>query len=366
MRKKARLFVLLAVVLVAAALIVGGCGPQGTTGAAGGPTAQNPIKWVAQSPWPDGTTLHWMAKEIAKNITEASGGRLVVEMHPAGAIVPALDILDAVSSGTLDAIHSWEGYWLGKNPAAGFFAAMPLGMTDQEYTAWVLYGGGAELWQECFKDYNVKVLPAGVYGPEILYHSKKPIRNLDDLKGTKVRGVGFWGDIQSRLGASVVAVSGGECYEALQRGVVDAIEFSLPADNFRLGYHDVAPYLVVPGIHQPCSTFSFMVNKNKWEALPDDLKKIVELACEDMWGKAWAYATYNDMEAMAKYRELEKQGKLKIVEFDPESQKKVKEVAEAYYEEKAAKDPFFAKVLESQKKFLEVYKPYKDLMTPRY
>lgn len=331
-----------------------------------GPTAEKPIKWVAQSPWPTSLSIQWQAEEIAKTITKASGGRLIVEMHPAGAIVPALDILDAVNTGTLDAIHSWEGYWMGKNPAAGFFAAMPLGMNEQEYATWVLYGGGKELWQECFKDYNVKVLPAGAYTPEILYHSKKPIRNLNDLKGTKVRGVGFWGDIQARLGASVVAVAGGECYQALERGVVDAIEFASPSDNFKLGYHEIAPYLVVPGIHQPTSMFSFIVNKKKWDELPEDLKKTVELACESMWGKAYAYSAHQDMQVMAKYRDLVKQGKLTIIEFEPESQKKVKEVADAYYKEKAAKDPFFAKVLESQQKFLADYKPWRKFMTPQY
>jgi TRAP-type mannitol/chloroaromatic compound transport system substrate-binding protein len=366
MKKKVFMVLILAVISI---MLLVGCSVEGDTPAAGDGNAsgsQEKITWVAQSPWPSGTVLHWMAAEIAKTITETSGGRLTVEMHPAGAMVPAFELLDAVSDGTLDAIHSWEGYWLGRNPAAGFFAAMPLGMNEQEYMTWVLFDEGTELWQECFGDYHVKVLPAGVYTSEIFYHSKVPIHDLDDLKGVKVRGVGFWGDIQARVGASVVAVEGSEVYQSLERGVVDAIEFGIPTDNYNLGYHEVAPYLIVPGIHQPCTTFSFMVNDKKWNELPDDLKKIVEVATQNMWGRAWSYAAYQDMQTMEKYKELADQGKLTIIEFDAESQRKIRDVTYKYYEEIAADQPFFAKVLESQQKFLAVYEPWRNFMTPDY
>lgn len=324
------------------------------------------FKWVAQSPWPSGTTLHWMAEEIARDITRTSGGRLEIEMHPAGAIVAAFDILDAVDTGTLDAIHSWEGYWIGQNQAAGFFASMPLGMNEQQYMTWVLQDEGAELWKEVFSDYNVELLPAGAYTPEIFYHSTVPINNLDDLKGLRVRGSGFWGEIQSRLGASIMGIPGGEIYQALERGMVDAVEFATPTDNWGLGFHEVAPYLVVPGVHQPTSTFSFMVNKDKWNELPDDLKEIVKMSTENMWGKAWSHAAYADMETMQKYRDLEEQGKLTIIEFDQESQVKMKQVTDEYYADLAKDDPFFKKVLDSQNAFLKKYDYWRDFMTPKY
>lgn len=323
-------------------------------------------KWVAQSPWPSGTTLHWMAEEIAKDITEATGGRLEVEMHPAGSIVGAFDLLDAVSTGTLDAIHSWEGYWVGQVQAAGFFAAMPLGMDHHQYMTWVLQGEGRQLWEEAFKDYNVKLLPAGAYTPEVLYYANKPIRTLDDLDGLKVRGSGFWGQIQSRFGASVVGVPGGEVYQALERGVVDAAEFATPTDNYSLGFHEVAKYIVVPGAHQPTSTFSFMVNEDKWNELPEDLKSIVQLVNDNMWSKAWAYAAAQDTKTFEKYRELEKEGKLEIIEFDKESQLEMRKVTYEFYEELAAEDPFFNKVFESQNKFLEDFNSWRDAMTPNY
>ncbi|MBS4030222.1 MAG: TRAP transporter substrate-binding protein DctP [Clostridiales bacterium] len=359
--------VLLLLLVMAVAVFVAGCG--GSTAPATGNSPATPektYKWVAQSPWPSGTTLHWMAEEIAREITTASGGRLEVQMQPVGTIVGALDLLDAVSTGTLDAVHSWEGYWVGQIPAAGFFAAMPLGLNEQEYMTWVLQDEGTALWEEAFQDYNIKLLPAGAYTPEVFYHSRKPIYTLDDLKGMKVRGVGFWGAIQSRFGASVVAVAGGEVFQALERGVVDAAEYATPTDNFNLGFHEVAPYLIVPGSHQPTSVFSFMVNQDKWDELPDDLKAIVRVVTERMWGKAWAYAAYQDMDTMQKFKQLENEGKLTIIEFDAASQAQMKVLADEYYAELAAGDPLFDKVWKSQIKFLERYKYWRDYMSPKY
>ena len=363
MKKSALLLLLVMAVTVFVTGCGGGAAPANNNNQA---APEKTYKWVAQSPWPSGTTLHWMAEEIAREITAASGGRLEVEMQPVGTIVGALVLLDAVNNGTLDAIHSWEGYWVGQIPAAGFFAAMPLGLNEQEYMTWVLQDEGTALWEEAFKDYNVKVLPAGGYTPEVFYHSRKPIHTLDDLKDMKVRGVGFWGAIQSRFGASVVAVAGNEVFQALERGVVDAAEFATPTDNFNLGFHEVAPYLIVPGSHQPTSVFSFMVNQEKWDELPEDLKAIVRIVTERMWGKAWAYAASQDMETMQKFKQLENEGKLTIIEFDAESQKKMKQLAEEYYAELAASDPLFKRVWESQLAFQERYQYWRDYMSPAY
>lgn len=322
--------------------------------------------WTAQSPWPSGTTLHWMAEEIAKDITEATGGRLQIEMHPADSIVAPYDLLNAVDNGTLDAIHSWEGYWVGQSQAAGFFASMPLGMDEQQYMTWVLEGEGRELWEETFADFNVKVLPAGAYTPEIFYHSNVPIRNLEDLEGLRVRGSSFWAEIQSRAGANVIDVPGGEVYQALERGMVDAAEYGIPSDNWDLGFHEVTDYLILPGAHQPTSTFSFMVNKDRWDELPEDIKAIVQIVTDNMWGKAWAYAAKKDMEVMQNYRELEESGQLEIIEFSDEDLIKMAEITHEYYNELAEEDEMFRKVWESQNEFLETYNYWRDFMNPEY
>lgn len=330
--------------------------------------SQKTYKWVAQSPWPPGTGLQKLAEMIAQDITEASGGRLQIEMHAGGEIVSAFEILDAVDQGILDAAHNWDGYVVGKIPQASLFAFVPMGMNEQEYMGWITTDEGLDLWQEIYDyhQYNVKVLPGGAGTPEIFYHSNKPIKNLEDLKGLKVRAVADWAAIVERAGATVVTLDGSEVYQALERGVVDAIEFASPASNFPMGFHEIARYVVTPAIHQPGNPANFIVNKKKWEELPDDLKKIVTIATENMWGKGWAFLAEEDMNYMQKYRELEEKGQIEIIEFDPESQEELKKIINEYYEEQAQKDPLFKKIWESQQRYMNEFRYWKKLMTPQY
>lgn len=351
-------------------LIMVGCTNQTSSGSNDTQSElQEPeFEWVAQSPWPKGTGLHEMAETIAEDITEASNGRLTVKMHAADEIVEPSELLDAVDQGSLDAIHSWDGYWVGKMPQLALFASVPLGMDEQEYLGWITTGEGKELWQEIYDDsnYNVKVMDAGAGTAEIFYHSNKPIRTLEDLKGMKVRAVGDWALILDRIGASVVNLDGGELYQSLERGVVDAIEYSSPASNYPLGFHEIAEYVITPAIHQPGNAASLLINEDRWEELPDDLKSIVELATQNMWGKGWADLVKDDLEYMDKYRELEEEGKIEIIEFEKESQKELKKVIDEYYEEMAEEDPLFKKVWESQQNYIKEFRYWKELMTPEY
>ncbi|HZG72927.1 MAG TPA: TRAP transporter substrate-binding protein DctP [Chondromyces sp.] len=331
-------------------------------------SSQKKYKWVAQSPWPEGTSLQLLAEQIAKDITEASGGRLEVEMHAAGEIVQPTELLDAVEQGTVDAIHSWDGYWIGKVPQVALFASVPMGMNEQEYLGWITTDQGRKLWQEAYDKagYNVKVLDAGPGTAEIFYHSNKPIRTLEDFKGLKVRAVGDWGAILERLGASVVSISGPELYQSLERGVVDAIEFSSPSSNYPMGFHEIAKYLITPSLHQPASVSSFIVNQEKWDELPDDLKKIVRTATENMWGKGYAMVAKEDFKVMAKYKQLEEEGKIEIIQFEEESQKELKRVIDQYYKERTKEDELFKRIWDSQQSYLKDYEYWKDLMTPKY
>ncbi|WP_197046639.1 TRAP transporter substrate-binding protein [Oceanobacillus salinisoli] len=334
----------------------------------GGGSSQETYKWVAHSPWPEGTALQIMAEEIAKDITEASNGRLTVEMHASGEIVQPTELLDAVESGTVDAIHSWDGYWVGKVPQVALFASVPMGLNEQEYAGWITQGEGRELWQQAYDEagYNLKILDAGAGTPEIFYHSNVPIRALEDFKGLKVRAVGDWGAILDRVGASVVSVNGSELYQSLERGVVDAVEYSGPASNLPLGFHEVAEYLITPSLHQPGSVSSFIINQKKWDELPGDLKEIVRLATENMWGKGFSLLAKEDMQAMSEYRKLEEEGQIEIIRFEEESQKELKQIIDQYYEERSEEDPLFKKIWESQQSFAEKYNYWKDAMTPDY
>ncbi|OLO37875.1 hypothetical protein BTR23_13100 [Alkalihalophilus pseudofirmus] len=360
------------VALIVSALIIGllmGCTNNDVSSEGGGQTSsQETFKWVAHSPWPDGTALQRMAQSIADDITEASGGRLVVEMHAAGEIVQPTELLDAVEQGTVDAIHSWDGYWVGKIPQLSLFASVPMGLNEQEYLGWITTDEGRDLWQEAYDQagISVKVLDAGPGTPEIFYHSNKPIRTLEDFEGLKVRAVGEWADIVNRLGASVVSISGPEIYQALERGVVDAIEFSGPASNYPMGFHEIAKYIVTPSLHQPASVSSFIINQDKWDELPDDLKAIVRLATENMWGKGFADMARDDFIAMEEYRKLEAEGKIEFIEFEEESQQRLKVIVDDYYAERASQDDLFKRIWESQQNYVEGFRFWKDMMTPKY
>jgi TRAP-type mannitol/chloroaromatic compound transport system substrate-binding protein len=324
------------------------------------------FNWVMQTTWSSGTMNFWYAQQFAEDVKKMSGGRLNIDVKPDGAVVKAFDTLDAVHNGTVEMAHAWDGYWMGQMPAAAFFAATPGGMGAQEYTAWILDGEGMNLWQEMYDNggYNVHVVPGGVITPEVMYHSNEPITTLEDIKGKKVRGVGFWGELEDKLGASVVALPGSEVYQALERGVVDAAEFSAPNVNLDLGFHEVSDYIVGPGIHQLTSLYSVTVNKDKWNELPEDLQNIVRVAGENLMGRGWARSVTKDMEAMKTFKKLEEEGKVEILEFNKEDQQKIAEMAEELFREKAKQDDFVGKVVDSQLTFLEDYRYWKNIMVP--
>jgi TRAP-type mannitol/chloroaromatic compound transport system substrate-binding protein len=332
----------------------------------GSGVSQKTYNFTLQTTWSSGTMNFWFAKQYAEDVKAMSGGRLNIEVKPAGAIVKPFDTLDAVHNGTVDMAHTWDGYWMGQMPAAAFFAATPAGMGAQHYTAWILQGDGMKLWQKMYDKggYNVKVLPGGVITPEVLYHANEPMTTLEDIKGKKVRGVGFWGEIEDKLGASVVALPGNEVYSALERGVVDAAEFSAPNVNLDLGFHEITKYLVGPGIHQLTSLYSVTINKDKWNQLPKDLQVILRVAGENMMGKGWARSVTKDMKAMQEFKKLEEQGKVEILEFKKEDMKKIREMAQDLFAEKAKKDEFVAQVVESQQEFLKKYRYWKEIMVP--
>ena len=167
-------------------------------------------------------------------------------------------------------------------------------------------------------DSNVVAFPCGVVDSEILYHSTKPITCLDDIKGLKIRGVSDWANIETRLGASVVTMDGGDCYEALSRGTIDAAEYSSPSANWAAGFQEVAPYLTVPGVHQSCAVYLFLINRGVWEGMDEQTQNIIKLACTAMMAQNWAEDRVANGQAWEQFKELEAQGKLTIYRMPDE------------------------------------------------
>ena len=214
-------------------------------------------------------------------------------------------------------------------------------------------------------DSNVVAFPCGIVDSEILYHSTKPIKCLDDIKGLKIRGVSDWANIETRLGASVVTMDGGDCYEALSHGTIDAAEYSSPSANWAAGFQEVAPYLTVPGVHQSCSVYLFLINRNIWDGLDAQTQSIIKLACTSMMAQNWAEDRAANGKAWEQFRALEAQGKLTIYRMPDEDLDKIQEVAQEYYEEKCAANPLFEKIYRSQQAYIASVSDWSEAATAK-
>jgi TRAP-type mannitol/chloroaromatic compound transport system substrate-binding protein len=306
-------------------------------------------------PW-GGLNFHDMAIHFADSVRACSGGRLDIKVFPTGAIVPAMEIFEATSKGTLDAFHSWPGYWKGRNEAFVAFASVPFGLDVEGYNIWYYERGGKAMFDELYGRFGLVPFFCGNVGQELGLHSNKKATKLDDFKGMKVRTVGWYMDILTKMGVSVTPLPGPEIYLALERGVIDACEFSSPAANIPSGFHEITKFVIEPGVHQPSCQFDVVFNKAKFDALPDDLKAIVEIAAKETQLWAWAWQENLNIEAlkiMAKSTEFVKMDDATIVEFAKTSF--------AYLDDLAAKNADVKKVLDSQELFKKEFAQWRDL-----
>ena len=255
--------------------------------------AQGPISMRWQSTWPAKDIFHEYAQDFAKKVNDMTGGELVIEVLPAGAVVPAFGLLDAVSQGTLDGGHGVLAYHYGKQPALALWGSGPaFGMDANMLLAWNKYGGGKELLQKLYASIGAEVVsfPYGPMPTQPLGWFKKPVGSVDDLQGLKFRTVGISIDVFTGMGAAVNALPGGEIVSALDRGLLDAAEFNNASSDRTLGFPDVSKVCMLQSFHQNAEQFEIMFNKAKYEALPDNIKAIinnaVEAASQDMAWKA--------------------------------------------------------------------------------
>jgi TRAP-type mannitol/chloroaromatic compound transport system substrate-binding protein len=310
--------------------------------------------------------LQESAEYFAKRVGELSNGRLLIDMNPAGTIVPTFELADAVHKGVVDVGCGWAGYWRGTFPASPLFGAVEGGPDTMEYLAWVLVGGGLELWQEMYdrKNWQVKVLPPySAHGPENFAWTNKPIRTLQDFKGLRFRTAGYyWGKVLTKMGASVVTLPGAEVIPSLERRVIDAAEWSMPCIDVTMGFHQICKYLVIPGVHQPSSLDETLIHKKSWEKLPADLKSIVWTATRD----SSLYIMTREMKLNPPALKSFRDKGVEIITLSPEVQTKAKQLGEEVHNETAAQDPFFAKVLNSMREFRKTWAVYKEAFKITY
>ena len=315
--------------------------------------AQEPITWRWQSTWGAKDIFHEYAQDFAKKVNDMTGGQLKIEVLPAGAVVKAFDLVDAVSKGTLDGGHGVLVYWYGKNPALALWGSGPaFGMDANMLLAWNKYGGGKEILADIYKSLNLDVVsfPYGPMPTEPLGWYKKPIRSVDDYKGLKFRTVGLGIEMFSAMGAAVNALPGSEIVPALDRGLIDAAEFNNPSSDRALGFPDVSKVYMMQSFHQSAETFEILFNKTKYDALPDTLKNIianaVEAASADMSWKAIDRYSQD-------YIALQAQDKVKVFKTPDSVLQAQLKIWDQTIAKKSDENPWFKKVLDSQKAFAE-------------
>ncbi len=307
------------------------------------------MRW--QSTWPTKDIFHEYALDFASKVNAMSGGRLKIEVLPAGAVVKPFELLDAVSRGTLDGGHGVVAYHYGKNTALALWGSGPaFGMDPNMVLAWHYYGGGKELLDEIYKSINIDV-QSFLYGPmptQPLGWFKKPVTKADDFKGLKYRTVGLSIDIFKDLGAAVNPLPGGEIVPAMDRGLLDAAEFNNATSDRLLGFPDVSKVCMLQSFHQSAEQFEILFNKKKYTALPEELKSIVKYAVE----AASADMSWKAVERYSKdYQEMsEKQG----VKFYKTPDKILQRQLQAWDKIAIAKEkenPMFKKVNDSMRAF---------------
>ncbi len=214
------------------------------------------------------------ANEVARRITEATDGELTIEVHAAGELVPAFEAFDAVSSGAADAYHGADYYWQGKSPAYAFFTSIPFGLSTLENMAWIMTGGGQELWDELGAGFNIKPLPATNTGTQMGGWFNREINSIDDLTGLKMRIPGIGGEVLRRLGVAAVNLPGSEIFQSMQTGAIDATEWVGPWNDLAFGFHRVAKNYYYPGFHEPGSILAMGWNLDIWTSLTDAQRRI--------------------------------------------------------------------------------------------
>lgn len=340
------------VICLALTMVITGCRPAPTPAVAPTPTpAPEKISWRLQSLYPGGHIYQRVSAEyFCDTVRELSKGRLDITPFGHGELVPFGETTEAVSKGIIDASIWWSAYDMGWDIAAALFGCIPMGFTEHEYWVWMTQYGGLELMQELYDRRNIKVLPIGIGFTQIFGHFRKPVKSLAEMKGMVVRLSGLQAEVIKKFGVKVKFLPAGEIYTALERGIIDMAEFAGPSWNWDAGFHEVGKYILLPGWHEPSSNVVLLINKDRWNELPQDLKFIVETACYKTYAHASAFMALDDAVAMKKFKDYG----CEFYRLPDEDLAKLDEATKEVLDKYAAKDPFFAKVLKSIREFKEL------------
>lgn len=316
-------------------------------------------RWKMSTTWPPNFPVVGVGcKLMADWVREMSGGRMDITVYGGGELIPALEGFDAVSNGAVEMNHGAAYYWAGKLPASQFFAAVPFGMNARQMAAWIISGGGQQLWEELYAPFNLQPMLGGNTGVQMGGWFNKEINSVDDLKGLKMRIPGLGGDVLAKAGGTPVLVSGGEIYTNLERGVIDATEWIGPYHDYIMGFHNVAKYYYYPGWHEPGPVLELIVNKSKYEALPKDLQQIIRTASERLNG--WMMAEFDTKNGEYLVKLIEEEG-VDVRRFPDAVIDGLEGFTKEALVELTEKDPSSRKVFESFSKFKKQVSVWTDI-----
>ncbi len=314
--------------------------------------------------WPPKTAiLQEAAERFSKMVRVASGGRLRIKVFAGGELIPALGAFDAVSQGNIQMGVGSPYYWAGKVPAAQFFGSMPFGMNAQQFNAWMISGGGQQLWEEIYKPFNLVPFQFGNTGVQTGGWFKKEIKSAADLKGLKIRAPGLGGKVLAKAGANVVLLPGSEVYTSLERGAVDAAEWIGPYHDEKLGLHRAAKFCYYPGWQEPSSNLELTINSKAWGSLPKDLQAIVKAAAADC--SNWTLSR-SEAENGAALSRLRTKHKVIVQKFPTEVLKILKGHRDSVISELVKADPLSAKVEKAYRNFSEEVQKWSEISEESY
>jgi TRAP-type mannitol/chloroaromatic compound transport system substrate-binding protein len=318
------------------------------------PADAQDIKWrMATGRTPALTPYHDADVNLANTINAMSGGKLQITIHPAGELMPAFEVFDAVRTGVIHAATAWPTYWTTKNTAFDLFCSVGFMMTPVDWITWLYQGGGLELGQELYAKYNIKFFPMAITGPESGFRTNKKVTTLEDFKGLKLRsGVlqNIW--VLEQVGANPVRIPGGEIYMALRLGTIDGAEFGVPSTDWNMKFNEITKYQITPaGWHQVGTVSDLMINMDAWNKLPANIQAIVENAAKANLIYAYSKANWDGVTALENF----KKAGIQESRLNEEAQQKLEELSIRFMEMESVRNPDYAKIAKSMVDYIKRY-----------
>ncbi len=335
---------------MAGSSLLAGCRGDGAGEGAPGVQARPNVRWRVVSSYPRSLdTLFGVVEGISRRVDDLTDGRFRIRPYPAGELVPSTEVLGAVQNGTIEMGHSAGYYYVGLHPALAFDTCVPFGLTARQQTAWLRHGGGLDLMREIYADFGIINFPGGNTGAQMGGWFRRPINSLQDLRGLKMRIPGLGGEVMSELGVTVQLMAGGEIYQALERGAIDATEWVGPYDDVKLGFHEIASHYYYPGWWEPGPNVSLMVNRQAWDRLPTPYQVALEAATADVSMHTLAQYDARNQRAL----QVVLDAGVRLAEFPQEMMAEARQITTDLLEERASRDGVYRNVYDSFRAFRE-------------